>query len=134
MAPLFLKIYLLALCWTQLAAAYAIKGVQAGVDPVSGARPFRLEISMMNGPAWDLYILALQKYSQTNQSDQFSNYRISGELTILFITVKVRIDSQRQKEYTATPNSHGMTRWETAQWPDTVPTARSCFPCGTDLI
>ena len=77
-----LNIWLLVVCWASSAAAFAITGIQAGVDARTGFRPLRYDISELqkSGEAWDLYILALQKYSQTNQSDPMSNYQVSGEL------------------------------------------------------
>jgi hypothetical protein len=62
------------------AIAYAITGVSAGVNNVTGERPFRQEINAFatSGAAWDLYILSLRQLQQTNQSDPLSYFQIAG--------------------------------------------------------
>ena len=60
--------------------AYAITGVSAGVNNVTGERPFRQEINVfaVSGAAWDLYILALRQFQQANQNDSLSYFQIAG--------------------------------------------------------
>ena len=64
------------------ASSYAITGPTGGVDNNTGERPFRQEISNFqnSGPAWDLYILAFQKFTQTDQAQQLSYYQVAGVL------------------------------------------------------
>ena len=59
--------------------AFQVIGVTAGVD-VSGARPARQEINQLaqSGPAFDLFMLALQAFQNIDQSDPLSYYRIAG--------------------------------------------------------
>ncbi|MCJ1384871.1 hypothetical protein MMC17_007989 [Xylographa soralifera] len=61
-------------------ATFAINGVQAGVNALTGQRPFRQEFSTFQnaGPAFDLYIQALQQLAQTNQSSMLSYYGVAG--------------------------------------------------------
>ena len=63
--------------------AYAITGVSAGVNSVTGERPFRQEINVfaVSGAAWDLYILALRQFQQANQNDSLSYFQIAGKLS-----------------------------------------------------
>ncbi len=62
--------------------AFAITGISAGVNSTTGERPFRQEINAFagSGPAWDLFILSLQKMQQTNQNDSLSYFQISGKI------------------------------------------------------
>lgn len=64
------------------ANSYAITGPTGGVNTNTGERPFRQEISNLqnSGPAWDLYILAFQKFTQTDQAQQLSYYQVAGML------------------------------------------------------
>ncbi|MCJ1291384.1 hypothetical protein MMC34_002927 [Xylographa carneopallida] len=61
-------------------ATFAINGVHAGVNAVTGQRPFRQEFSIFQnaGPVFDLYIQALQQLAQTNQSVMLSYYAVAG--------------------------------------------------------
>ncbi|MCJ1436170.1 hypothetical protein MMC27_005548 [Xylographa pallens] len=61
-------------------ATFAINGVHAGVNALTGQRPFRQEFSTFQnaGPAFDLYIQALQQLAQTNQSAMLSYYAVAG--------------------------------------------------------
>ncbi|MCJ1391703.1 hypothetical protein MMC18_004568 [Xylographa bjoerkii] len=61
-------------------ATFAIKGIHAGVNAVTGQRPFRQEFSTFQnaGPAFDLYIQALQQLTQTNQTTMLSYYAVAG--------------------------------------------------------
>lgn len=62
--------------------SYAITGPTGGVDGSTGQRPFRQEIFTLqnSGAAWDLYILAFQKFTQTDQAQQLSYYQVAGML------------------------------------------------------
>jgi hypothetical protein len=63
--------------------AFAITGISAGVNNVTGERPFRRDINdlYMSGPAWDLFILSLREFQQTNQDDPLSYYQVAGKAT-----------------------------------------------------
>ncbi|MCJ1287371.1 hypothetical protein MMC26_006720 [Xylographa opegraphella] len=73
-------IILLFVVRTIASAAFAINGVHAGVNTLTGQRPFRQEFSTFQnaGPAFDLYIQALQQLAQTNQSAMLSYYGVAG--------------------------------------------------------
>lgn len=70
----------LALALAPNSYAFAITGLQGGVNAATGERPIRQEISVFQyaGAAFDLYILALQQLMQRDQADPFSFYRIAG--------------------------------------------------------
>jgi hypothetical protein len=59
---------------------YAVTGISAGVNSITGERPFRQEINVFaaSGAAWDLYILSLRRLQQTNQNDSLSYFQIAG--------------------------------------------------------
>lgn len=59
--------------------AIQVKGSTTGVGP-GRQRPFRQEITAFSqsGPAWDLYLLALQQLQNTPASDPLSYYSIAG--------------------------------------------------------
>lgn len=80
MANIRLACGLIVVALVVLADAIAVSGVQAGVDLTTGRRPFRQEFSTFrnSGPAFDLYILALQKFQQRRQSDPLSYFGIAG--------------------------------------------------------
>ncbi|MCJ1396995.1 hypothetical protein MMC11_000187 [Xylographa trunciseda] len=61
-------------------ATFAIQGIRAGVNAITGQRPFRQEFSTFQnaGPAFDLYIQALQQFSKSNQSVMLSYYAVAG--------------------------------------------------------
>ena len=63
--------------------SYAINGVAGGVDRSTGEQPARLEFTAFSklGPAFDLFIIALQQFQQTNQSREFSYYQVAGTCT-----------------------------------------------------
>lgn len=63
-----------------LLLAIQITGPPGGVDPHTGARPFRYEISNFqhSGAAFDLYILALSEFQNVNSSDPLSYFQIAG--------------------------------------------------------
>ena len=62
-------------------SSIAVTGTQGGVDASSGSRPFRFEISTFqnSGPPWDLYILALDCFQRSNQTQQLSYYQVAGQ-------------------------------------------------------
>ena len=70
-----------------LGNAVAITGVQAGVNAYSGERPFRQEFSTFknSGPAFDLYILALQRFQEADQRALLSYFRVAGKLYCSFL-------------------------------------------------
>lgn len=59
----------------------SIKGLQAGVNTVTGERPFRQEFSIFqnSGPAFDLYIQSLYYFMQEDQSELLSYYQVAGK-------------------------------------------------------
>jgi len=64
----------------QHASAIVITGISAGVNNITGERPFRRDINelYMSGPAWDLFVLSFSAFQQMNQDDPLSYYQISG--------------------------------------------------------
>ena len=62
-------------------ATIAITGVTGGVVAATGQRPFRQEFVTFSktGPAFDLYIQALQQFEAATQTGQTSYYQIAGE-------------------------------------------------------
>lgn len=63
-------------------SAFVVTGAVGGVNTETGQRPFRLNIVTMaqiGGPAWDLYILALQQFQAKDQKDQLSFFQIAGK-------------------------------------------------------
>ncbi|KAL8909379.1 MAG: hypothetical protein Q9207_000214 [Kuettlingeria erythrocarpa] len=80
MAHFRLACSLIIAAFTVLGSTYAIRGIQAGVDTQSGRRPFRQEFSVFknSGPAFDLYILALQKLQSQDQNNPLSYFGIAG--------------------------------------------------------
>lgn len=72
-----------AVCLVSITNAVTITGPQGGVNAVTGQRPFRQEFSTFRntGPAFDLYILSLQKFQQQNQSALLSYYQVAGKVT-----------------------------------------------------
>ncbi len=72
-----------------ISTSYAITGPQGGVDPVTGQRPSRQEISSFQhaGPAFDLYILAFQAFVQQDQTEPLSYYQVAGWLALTPILV-----------------------------------------------
>ena len=80
MTPLSCMWAVLALTLVPNSNAFAVTGIKDGVNPATGERPVRLEISTFQheGPAFDIYILAMQQFMQQDQSDPLSYYQISG--------------------------------------------------------
>ena len=62
------------------ASFFAITGISAGVDLSTGARPFRQEFSTFqtSGPAFDLYIQALQNLTSKAQTGKLSYFQVAG--------------------------------------------------------
>ncbi|KAI9806999.1 MAG: hypothetical protein M1833_002657 [Piccolia ochrophora] len=79
--PLFLaSLYLTVSINAYRTKAYVITGPDGGVNAQTGERPARQEIRTFqnSGPAWDLYIQALQTFQQLGQGEQLSYYQVSG--------------------------------------------------------
>lgn len=74
------RLSLLASTILGLVVAVTITGPQAGVNSLTGQRPFRQDISSFqnSGPAFDLYMLALQQLAQQDQTVLLSYYQIAG--------------------------------------------------------
>ena len=72
----------LAFTFVPISQGFAITGVNSSVNAVTGERPVRLDILTLQnmGPAFDLYMLALQRFMQQDQSDPLSYYQIAGGL------------------------------------------------------
>ncbi|KAK5652239.1 hypothetical protein OQA88_10736 [Cercophora sp. LCS_1] len=63
------------------AAAQLVTGIKAGVNEQTGERPARLNINDLHreaGPAWDLFIQALQAVYDTPEDDLLSWFQIAG--------------------------------------------------------
>ncbi|KAL8988921.1 MAG: hypothetical protein Q9177_002084 [Variospora cf. flavescens] len=80
MATIRLACGLIIVALAVLGNAIAVRGIQAGVDPRTGRRPFRQEFSTFknSGPAFDLYILALQRFQQRDQTNPLSYFGVAG--------------------------------------------------------
>jgi hypothetical protein len=63
------------------AQTFPITGPQDGVNPNTGARPVRQDIKTFqkSGPAWDLYIQALQNFMQTDSTQLLSYFQVAGK-------------------------------------------------------
>lgn len=63
------------------AQTFPTTGLQGGVDPNTGARPVRQDIKIFenSGPAWDLYIQALQNFMQTDSTQLLSYFQVAGK-------------------------------------------------------
>lgn len=64
-----------------LSTAFRVTGATEGHNVTSGARPFRLDLEsfVTSGPAFDLYIQAMNQMQAMNQSDPLSYFQIAGE-------------------------------------------------------
>ena len=73
-------IYLWALAVIHYVSAVRITGSPAGVNTLTGERPVRQNINDLqsSGPAFDLYILALQQMEQQSQNSELSYYQVAG--------------------------------------------------------
>lgn len=67
---------------TRVSLAFTVTGVSGGVDPDTGERPFRLNLKefQSSGPAFDLYIQALIRFQEEDQSELLSWYEVAGML------------------------------------------------------
>ena len=65
-----------------LTDAFAITGVHAGGNSLTGQRPLRQNFLTFqsSGAPFDLYIQSLQYFMQLNQSLDTSYYQVAGEL------------------------------------------------------
>lgn len=65
--------------------AVAIRGIP-GINPHTGERPFRQEFSTFkdSGPAFDLYILSLLRFQETDQQYQLSYFQVAGRISKSF--------------------------------------------------
>ena len=70
----------LASACLQLVGAVTILGSRAGVNLQTGETPLRQDIRILQtlGPAFDLYILALQQLTKQDQSSPLSYYQVAG--------------------------------------------------------
>ncbi|KAL8842549.1 MAG: hypothetical protein Q9170_000503 [Blastenia crenularia] len=75
-----LALALVVAIWVVLGNSVAVRGIQAGVDPRTSRRPFRQEFSTFknSGPAFDLYIQALQRFQQHDQTTLLSYFQVAG--------------------------------------------------------
>ena len=73
-------LWLMLVFYTDVSLTFKITGATGGIDPETGARPFRHEISdfQSHGPAFDLYILSLSSFQSASQSDPLSYFQIAG--------------------------------------------------------
>jgi hypothetical protein len=77
---LFKYILVLVLSFSHHAFSYQISGPTSGVNVQTGERPSRQDLRNFqnSGPAFDLYIQALQLFQSANQQDLLSWYSVSG--------------------------------------------------------
>lgn len=80
---------LILICFTPDGLCIAVTGAPGGVNTASGERPSRQDIYTLSssGPAFDLFILALQQFQQEDQSDLLSYYQVAGKLSSVLQTV-----------------------------------------------
>jgi tyrosinase len=62
---------------------YVVTGVTAGVNAGTGERPRRQNLKDFqgSGPAFDLYIQAVDQFQKDDQADFLSYYEVSGMLS-----------------------------------------------------
>ncbi|KAL8862767.1 MAG: hypothetical protein Q9178_000709 [Gyalolechia marmorata] len=86
MAALRLTCSLVIAALAVLGNAVAITGIQAGVNAYSGERPFRQEFSTFknSGPAFDLYILALQRFQEADQRALLSYFQVAASQRVQY--------------------------------------------------
>lgn len=79
--------------------SFAVDGVATTFNHTSKEQPARLEFSAISqsGPAFDLFILALQQFQQANQSHELSYYQIAGTLLDLKTVMQCSRSSHRQE-------------------------------------
>ena len=82
MVALYCLVTIITFAFASTSDAFAITGLQGGVNAATGERPIRQEISTFQqaGAAFDLYILSLRQFMQRDQSDPLSYYQIAGTL------------------------------------------------------
>lgn len=68
------------LSFSHNAFSYRITGATSGINAQTGERPARRDLRTFqsSGPAYHLYIQALQMFQATNQAQQLSHYEIAG--------------------------------------------------------
>ena len=112
------------------AATVATTGISAGVNPTTGERPSRIEMSTFekSGPAFDLYIQALAAFQADDQADVLSYYEIAGVYLFPPWLLKTAAN-RRKKESTVIPTGHTITSKVNSPR-DTVPTAHPFSPSG----
>lgn len=91
--------FLIASFWLQLVRPFAVDGVTTTLNHTAGEQPARLEFSTLSqsGPAFDLFILALQQFQQANQSHELSYYQIAGTLSDIQPVPRCNRSSHRQE-------------------------------------
>ena len=74
------SLFFLASACLQLVSTVTVLGSRAGVNLETGERPLRQDIRTLqtSGPAFDLYILALQQLTKEDQSSPLSYYQLAG--------------------------------------------------------
>lgn len=58
---------------------FAISPLTVGINNTNGARPFRKDVSELQGAELDLYLLAMQEIQQANQREKLSWFQIAGK-------------------------------------------------------
>ncbi|KAI9680130.1 MAG: hypothetical protein M1817_005147 [Caeruleum heppii] len=85
MAPLFRSILFFFFTSWLLASGhgYTITGPTGGVNGQTGQRPFRQDFRTFqnSGAAFDLFVLAWQRFQQQNQTELLSYFQVSGTLS-----------------------------------------------------
>lgn len=75
------KIIVAALLYLDVSAQNVpviVSPLTGGVDQATGQRPLRLDIAQMNGPALDLYLLAMQEFMAVSQQEKLSWFQFAG--------------------------------------------------------
>lgn len=95
-----------------LGQSYSITGVQQDVDFTTGSRPFRLNINdfQNSGPAFDLYVLALQNFTQVDELELTSYFQVAGRQSL------TRHNNRLTREgIHGYPNVPGANGWDNVQ-------------------
>ena len=126
---------LLLSCFSSLfrcLTAFQITGALGGINETTGQRPLRYEIHEFanSGPAFDLFIIALADFQNSNQSDPLSYFQISG-LPDLHLLQPYTYSWQ---ESTATLKLRGMVSQEAVAILDFACMLRRRFRLGIDLM
>ena len=71
---------LAALIISSVNGSIIVTGADSGLNASTAILPIRQNIENMQdtGPIWDLYILALRRFADANETDPLSYYQISG--------------------------------------------------------